>query len=223
MFDPFSGLTGTIREIAINLSTGGVELMLSVPVSMLLALWLDRKAERRKYERRLAGLQRRCTDLLLFVTRTIFEKDGYDIEQSKPSSLAFRIWRDYCNEQRCLANLVENLELDFADLMDLKFSECVAEIEPLSNRLGACLGLRSKAIHEMVFSGSETEIPEYHVDWAVGHILRIILCTDQVATATKHRVNGEICRDENVLREKYRRYFECVIPVAIEEIRKERT
>lgn len=223
MFDFLSGLSGDAREFAINLSSEAVGIVVSVIVSVYFASWLDRRSEWRKYKRRLAILHDKVCALLEFVTFTIFESPKYAPSKGTPSHVALWVWRDYLDRLTFLTNHIESVDLDFAGLMDVETSRNLSKMHASASNLYACLALRSQAIHEQVRQRKAiNEIVEYHVDWAVGHIIGLIGLSDELTSRWRIRAGSfSIDRDKDSLRAKYRGLFEYIIPYAIEEIARE--
>lgn len=223
MFDPFAGLHGDWHDFAINMAAELVGAVLSIGISIFFANWLDRRAEQRKYRRRLASCSRKIGELLEFLTGTVFVEPKFDPAVTQPPLIALRLVRDYDALQGLLVKHIESVDLDFNDHVEDDVYRDLSRARSLAINLHACFGLRSHALHERAGRGAPLEeIVQHHTQWAVSNIVELLALTDKLNETCGIRPERALDRGEEALQAGYRKLFEAVVPYAVERIAKDR-
>ena len=208
-------ITARTDDLVINLSTEMIGVLLSIPVSVIFANYLDRLGERRRAGVRIKRLHRILVDQFQFLTSGIFDDKWFDTQTLEPWQLRISFIKKSELFYDQSSKILDSIEVDYIDFLNKKQQAFLGtEIRHIVRNNSVCIGLRSGDMQEMVRNqAGHNAIVERHGHWIVNNLTTmrnyILELENQHKILKPAKLNSI---DAEILRREYMRLFDHAIP-----------
>lgn len=207
------------RDIAVNLSTEAIGVVVSVFLSIIFARWLDERAQRRIFRNRAVALQKHLLEVHNFLTVRALTTSRYKKNEPHPIMGLHHFRMDYSLLRADFENYWQNVRVDYSHLISDDSVVILEHTRRNLDRCIACFGLQSAQFRKNVADGLSIEnIARDQAHWAIKIIERLEDSVNEFENKISWLRNSKLQSDKDELLKEYEEFFLPFIPIAIEQL-----